>query len=41
MITLTTCNPKWDNYQRLIVHGVLDPTETRTRAQGRPAILGG
>jgi sortase A len=23
MITLTTCNPKWDNYQRLIVHGRL------------------
>jgi sortase A len=25
MLTLTTCNPKWDNYQRLIVHAVLDP----------------
>lgn len=22
-ITLTTCNPKWDNYQRLVVHGRL------------------
>jgi len=22
-ITLTTCNPKWDNYQRLVVHGKL------------------
>jgi sortase A len=26
MITLTTCNPKWDNYQRLIVHGTLART---------------
>jgi sortase A len=26
MLTLTTCNPKWDNYQRLIVHGALDHT---------------
>jgi sortase A len=41
MITLTTCNPKFNNYQRLIIHGVLDPTQTRTRAQGRPAVLGG
>ena len=23
-LTLTTCNPKFDNYQRLIVHAVLD-----------------
>jgi sortase A len=22
-ITLTTCNPKWNNYQRLVVHGKL------------------
>src|SRR5262249_12420179 len=41
MITLTTCNPKFNNYQRLIVHGVLDPTQTHTRAHGRPAVLGG
>jgi LPXTG-site transpeptidase (sortase) family protein len=41
MITLTTCNPKFNNYQRLIIHGVLDPTETHTRDQGRPAVLGG
>jgi sortase A len=41
MITLTTCNPKFNNYQRLIIHGVLDPTQTRTRAEGRPAVLGG
>jgi sortase A len=25
-ITLTTCNPKWDNYQRLVVHGSLVAT---------------
>ncbi len=24
MLTLTTCNPKWDNYQRLIVHAQLE-----------------
>jgi sortase A len=41
MLTLTTCNPKFNNYQRLIVHAVLDPSQTRTRAQGRPAALGG
>ena len=23
VLTLTTCNPKWDNYQRLVVHAVL------------------
>ena len=38
LITLTTCNPKWDNYQRLIVHGEL--MRQQTRAQGRPAELG-
>jgi LPXTG-site transpeptidase (sortase) family protein len=41
MITLTTCNPKFNNYQRLIVHGVLDQSQTRARGQGRPAVLGG
>ena len=41
MVTLTTCNPKYNNYQRLIVHGTLDPTETRTRAEGRPSAIGG
>jgi sortase A len=39
MITLTTCNPKWDNYQRLIVHGEL--LRKQPAAQGRPAELGG
>lgn len=26
LVTLTTCNPKWDNYQRLIVRGLLIDT---------------
>lgn len=39
MLTLTTCNPKFDNYQRLIVHAELDRTQPKTA--GRPAELGG
>lgn len=23
VLTLTTCNPKWDNYQRLVIHAVI------------------
>lgn len=23
VLTLTTCNPKWDNYQRLVIHAVM------------------
>ncbi|BCB80530.1 hypothetical protein GCM10022251_03200 [Phytohabitans flavus] len=38
MVTLTTCNPKLDNYQRLIVHGEL--TRTQARSDGQPAELG-
>jgi sortase A len=30
-LTLTTCNPKWDNYERLVIHAVLDHSEPRTR----------
>jgi sortase A len=41
MLTLTTCNPKWDNYQRLIVHAVLEPDRTMAHSAGRPAELGG
>jgi sortase A len=37
-ITLTTCNPKWDNYQRMVVHGTLVQT---TPADQRPAQLNG
>jgi sortase A len=36
-ITLTTCNPKWDNYQRMIVHGTLvgsTPHTVRPRQLG-------
>jgi sortase A len=39
MITLTTCNPKWDNYQRLVLHGKL--IRQQSRAAGPPAELGG
>ncbi|GAA1677538.1 class E sortase [Fodinicola feengrottensis] len=39
MITLTTCNPKWDNYQRLIIHGVLASTQPTSAGQP-PEITG-
>ncbi|GIF77974.1 class E sortase [Asanoa siamensis] len=39
MVTLTTCNPKFDNYQRLIVHGEL--VRTQPKSQGDPAELKG
>ncbi|MCF0097433.1 hypothetical protein B0E54_06309 [Micromonospora sp. MH99] len=39
MLTLTTCNPKWDNYQRLIIHAELDYIVSKSA--GRPAELGG
>lgn len=38
MMTLTTCNPKWDNNQRLIVHAKLD--RSQPRAAGAPVELG-
>jgi sortase A len=41
MLTITTCNPKFNNYERLVIHATLDPTQTRSRADGRPAALGG
>jgi sortase A len=41
MLTLTTCNPKFNNYQRLVIHAQLDPTQTIPRSKGRPAVLGG
>jgi sortase A len=40
MLTLTTCNPKWDNYQRMIVHAKLDKKRTLAHADGPPAGLG-
>ncbi|WP_374199695.1 class E sortase [Micromonospora sp. NBRC 110038] len=39
VLTLTTCNPKFDNYQRLIVHAEL--TRTQPKSAGQPAELGG
>jgi sortase A len=38
MLTLTTCNPKWDNNQRLIVHAKLE--RSQPRADGPPVELG-
>jgi len=39
LLTLTTCNPKFNNYQRLVVHAQLD--RTQPRSAGNPAELGG
>jgi LPXTG-site transpeptidase (sortase) family protein len=39
MLTLTTCNPKFDNYQRLIIHAELE--RSQPKSAGRPAELGG
>ncbi len=39
MLTLTTCNPKFDNYERLIVHAELARTEPKSANGGRPAEL--
>lgn len=37
MLTLTTCDPKWDNYHRLIVHAQLD--YSKPRSAGPPSEL--
>lgn len=39
LLTLTTCNPKWDNYQRLIVHAHLE--DSRPHSEGPPPEIGG
>jgi sortase A len=42
MLTLTTCNPKFNNYERLIVHAELTDTVPRDQAladAGKPAEL--
>jgi sortase A len=39
LLTLTTCNPRWDSYERLIFNGVL--VDTQPKSQGRPAALEG
>ncbi len=38
MMTLTTCNPKWDNYQRMAIHAQL--VKKQPRADGPPIALG-
>lgn len=39
LLTLTTCNPWWDNYQRLIYHGKL--VRQQPSSEGKPKELGG
>jgi sortase A len=39
LITLTTCNPRWASYERLIFHGRL--VEERPKSDGPPAALRG
>lgn len=39
VLTLTTCEPKWDDYQRLVVHARL--ARATPKIAGRPAELGG
>jgi sortase A len=42
MLTLTTCNPKFDNYERLIVHAQLvDQLPRSSDPAERPDVLGG
>ena len=42
MLTLTTCNPKFDNYERLIVHAQLVDQRPRSEDPAdRPDVLGG
>lgn len=38
LLTLTTCNPRWASYQRLIVFGHLQ--DEQPKSEGRPAALG-
>ncbi|HEX3732711.1 MAG TPA: class E sortase [Mycobacteriales bacterium] len=38
LLTLTTCNPKWDNYQRMIIHAEL--TGSTLKSRGSPPELG-
>jgi sortase A len=38
MLTLTTCNPKWNDYQRMVVHAEL--MTTTPYADGPPVALG-
>jgi sortase A len=38
LLTITTCNPKWDNYERLVVQAEL--VREQPKSAGRPAELG-
>jgi LPXTG-site transpeptidase (sortase) family protein len=38
-LTITTCNPRWSNYERLIVHATLE--RVQASSAGRPAELEG
>jgi sortase A len=38
LLTITTCNPKWDNYERLVVQAEL--VRQQPKSAGRPAELG-
>lgn len=39
LMTLTTCNPRWASYQRLIFHAIL--VDRMAKGDGRPSALGG
>jgi sortase A len=39
MLTLTTCNPRWASYERLIFHAEL--SNEQPKSKGRPDALGG
>ena len=39
LLTLTTCNPRWASYERLIFHAALEGEQQKSL--GRPAALGG
>jgi sortase (surface protein transpeptidase) len=38
-MTLTTCNPRWASYERLIFHAEL--VDELAKGDGRPEALGG
>jgi sortase A len=38
LLTITTCNPKWDNYERLVVQAEM--VREQPKSAGRPAELG-
>jgi sortase A len=38
MLTVTTCEPKWDNKERLVVHAKM--SRQQPRSAGRPKELG-